>query len=215
MNPRTKRKLLRKKPSPDKVRVFDRSVCLLKTSNNSTSTTFCCSFLVIFLFVLHASPAEAKKPGSEALGPANGITVGPSAGWVEGGPIDNGLAAGVDLTYFHKIKTPVFFWISGGARMWKDKEVSRFMPYAESGIGLLFLNVGAGWGLGVNGPAAPWHAINLFVGINVPIWIPAKGHLLYFEPYYRPTWKVSQKGDGDGGAIHEVGALLKWCFGFY
>jgi hypothetical protein len=161
---------------------------------------------------LCASSPKADEADSEAYGPVSGITVGPSAGWVGGGPVDSGLAAGLDLTYFHKIKPPLFFWISGGARLWKEGEVSLVMPYAETGLGLLLINVGAGWCVGMNGDGSPWHAINLFVGLNAPIWSPAKGHLLYLEPYYRPTWNVSDEG---GGASHEVGALLKWCFGIH
>jgi len=180
-------------------------------NSNRLSKKFQKRFLLVLTVLFCSFSSTARATDWEGLGPKSGITLGPSAGWVDGGPVESGFATGLDLTYFHEVKTPVFFWISGGARLWKDSGTSLVIPYAEAGVGLLLVNVGAGWNMGLNGDGDPWHAVNLFVGFNAPLWTPAKGHLLYIEPYYRPQWIVS----GGRGASHEVGALLKWCFGFY
>ena len=70
---------------------------------------------------------------------------------------------------------------------------------------------GVGYGMGFLTPNVPAHSVHGFFGVAIPIWTPKKGHLLYVEPYYRPTWDVS---DNDGAVGHELGMMIKWLFGF-
>ena len=60
--------------------------------------------------------AGAPPPGG--WGTTRGLTIGPSVAWVGGKEMENAFAPGLDLTYFHRINTPLFVWISPGARLW-------------------------------------------------------------------------------------------------
>ncbi len=166
--------------------------------------------MVFVLVTAAGTSSQAGRFTSKDWGPRNGITLGPSVGWITGDPVENGVSTGIDLSYFHRITLPLFFWVSGGARVWIDKPNLPVLPYVETGLSILILSVGAGWNMGLNSGNNPWHGINMFVGLNAPIGSPAKGHSFYVTPYYRPTWDVSSD---DGTVTHEIGALVKWCFG--
>ncbi|MCP4603353.1 MAG: hypothetical protein GY847_23030 [Proteobacteria bacterium] len=167
--------------------------------------------LTLILGLAHAEELKAGDSRNTSWGPRNGFTVGPSAAWVHGDPIDNGVATGLDISYFHRIAFPLYFWVSVGTRAWIDNGNIPILPYAETGLSVLVLNTGIGYAAGFNTDNSPTHNINIFVGLNAPIWSPAKGQLFYFEPYYRPTWNLS---DSNRTVIHEVGGIVKWCWGW-
>ncbi len=153
--------------------------------------------------------ADAPPPGG--WGTTRGLTIGPSMAWVGGKEMENTFAPGLELTYFHRINTPLFAWISPGARLWIADGGTGVIPYIEAGLSFLFFNAGVGYGMGFLTPNVPAHSVHGFFGVAIPIWTPKKGHLLYVEPYYRPTWNVST---GDDTAGHELGMMIKWLFGF-
>ncbi len=153
--------------------------------------------------------AGAPPPGG--WGTTRGLTIGPSVAWVGGKEMENAFAPGLDLTYFHRINTPLFAWISPGARLWIVDGETGVIPYIEAGLGFLFFNAGVGYGMGFDPKTVPAHSVHGFFGVAIPIWTPKKGYLFYVEPYYRPTWDVS---DNDGAVGHELGMMIKWLFGF-
>ncbi len=162
----------------------------------------------VFLTALEVC-AIVPPPGG--WGTKSGLTLGPSVAWVGGKEMDNAFAPGLELTYFHKINTPLFAWISPGARLWIADGGTGVIPYIEAGLSFLFFNAGVGYGMGFRSKNVPSHSINAFFGVAIPIWTPKKGRLFYIEPYYRPTWNISDK---DAAAGHELGMMFKWLFGF-
>ncbi len=155
--------------------------------------------------------ADDLKAEKTSRGPKNGITLGPSMGWVGGEPIESGISTGLDISYFHRIVFPLYFWVSGGARAWIDNGEMPILPYVETGFGVVVLNAGVGYGPGVNTGSEISHNINIFVGLNAPIWSPKKGQMFYVEPYYRPTWNLLEGGNT---ISHEIGGTIKWCLGW-
>ena len=167
--------------------------------------------LIVFGAVLFfVKPAGADVSAAD-WGPVNGISIGPSAGWVGGNSIYNSFATGVEISYYHQITFPLYFWASLGARIWMSEEQMPILPYVETGLSVLLISAGAGYSTGLSKDNEMVHYINAFVGINVPIWSPAKRHLIYFLPYYRPTWNVSSD---NAHVSHEIGGFIKWIFGF-
>ena len=141
--------------------------------------------------------------------PDSGINLGVTGAWVGAGEMGNAGSAGAELTYFHRINAPLYYWLSAGARVWTDGDETGVIPYVETGLSMLYFNLGAGYGPGLASAEIPSHTVNLFVGIAVPIWAPRRGRLFFVEPYYRPAWDVS---GGSAPASHEVGLMLKWLF---
>ncbi|MCP4679046.1 MAG: hypothetical protein GY854_26865 [Deltaproteobacteria bacterium] len=177
-------------------------------ANNPTKLSMAAMTFVVF--VICSGPSAASELLPEGWGPTNGITLGPSAGWVGGGPVESATAVGLEASYFHQIVFPLYFWVSGGGRLWIEDNNLPVLPYIETGLGILLLNLGVGYSIGLNTPGSPSHNIHVFVGLNAPIWSPAKLHVFFIEPYYRPSWNIS----GGGQVSHEVGGILKWCMGF-
>jgi hypothetical protein len=166
---------------------------------------------VPLLVLLLAGPAAAGAPsGPPPRGGwdrGGGFTLGPAFGWAGGGAPDQAFATGLELTYFHELRNPLFAWISLGGRFWVNGHETSSLPYAEAGLTFVLLNVGGGYAprFVAGGPTA--HTAHLFVGVSIPIFSPARGQFFYIEPYYRPAWQVS---GGDAGPLHEVGLMLKW-----
>jgi hypothetical protein len=160
-----------------------------------------------------AGPAHAGAPGGPPpqgpWDPRHGLTLGPSLAWVGGGELGDAFSAGVELSYYHVVHTPLALWISAGARLWTNGDETPVLPYGEVGIALLVVVAGAGYSAGLGSDAAPAHAVHGFFGLALPLWTPKNGHLLYLEPYYRPCWDVSGAGQPPR---HELGVMLKWFF---
>ena len=152
--------------------------------------------------------AQAGTPPPGGWDPANGLTFGPSMGAVSAPHLGWAAAPGAELTYFHRINTPLYFWISAGARLFADREGIACLPYAETGLAILFFDLGIGYGRGIGDARAPRDALHGFVGLAIPLFSPGRGDLLYVEPYYRPTSALSP----ERSAIHEFGVMLKWLW---
>jgi hypothetical protein len=165
--------------------------------------------LLVCATVAAPVPAMAVTPPPGGWGPIGGVTAGASLSWVGGGDLGDAFGPGLELTYAHKLNTPLFFWVSGGVKLWTGQGEAGVIPYVETGLSFLILVVGAGYGPGLASDLAPAHGVNAFVGLAVPVWTPSKGHLLYLEPYYRPIWDVSP---GGAPVSHEVGLMIKWFF---
>lgn len=165
----------------------------------------------VFGASLFASRSARLDVGPEDWGPVNGIAIGPSAGWVDEKDFGNSFAAGLDFAYYHQITFPLYFWASTGVRMWLNDQQTPVFPYIETGLSVLLISAGAGYALGLNRKGDAVHYVNAFVAVNIPIWSPAKRHLFYISPYYRPTWDVSSDR---GNVSSEIGGLIKWTFGF-
>jgi hypothetical protein len=140
---------------------------------------------------------------------SSGITIGLFPAYVASGKMGNAFAAGVDLSYFHKIHAPVYFWISPGAKIYTKTDDTGLIPYVEAGLSALMLSVGAGYGRGFLSSNIPVNSINIFAAINIPIWVPKKGRLLYGSVYYRPVFAIKQE---DFPVSHETGIMIKWLF---
>jgi len=154
-----------------------------------------------------AAPGGPPPPGPWA--PHNGLTLGPSLGWVGGGELESAFAAGGELTYYHVLHTPLAVWVSGGARLWTDGAETPVLPYGEAGLSFMLAVVGAGYSAGLGSDQVADHAVHAFVGVAIPLWFPVPRQFLYLEPYYRPSWDVSGEGRP---ASHELGLMLKWFF---
>jgi hypothetical protein len=163
--------------------------------------------LALLLLGASARAAPEGPPPPGGWDPLNGVTFGPAAAWVGGGPLGNAFATGFELTYFQLIHTPLSIWASAGARLWTDGDQTPVLPYGEIGLSFAILVLGAGYTAGLNSDDVPDHGVHGFFGLAIPIWIPARGHFLYVEPYYRPTWDVTGEGRDTS---HELGAMLKW-----
>ncbi|MDJ0765418.1 MAG: hypothetical protein QNJ97_20725 [Myxococcota bacterium] len=171
----------------------------------------CVSLLMLVLSLCAIGSPSADPSRRRPYGPKRGITLGPSAGWITGEEIDSGATTGVDLTYFHKIRFPLYFWGSAGARVWVWDQTVPVLPYVETGLSLLLASVGVGYALGLHHPSGAIHHVSLITGLNAPLWSPKKRHLFYLQAYYRPTWDVSHM---PGSPVHEIGGYLKWCLGY-
>ena len=165
--------------------------------------------LLLCAIILIAAPsAKADKPPTGGWGANTGLNIGSSFAWVGGKNAKNAFAPGADVTYALRLNTPLFWWISAGTRLWTNKETPGILPYMETGFSFLFFNLGAGYaqGFGIN---VPKHSIHGFAGLAIPTWAPQKGHLLFIEPYWRPTFDITPNGHP---ATHELGVLIKWFF---
>jgi hypothetical protein len=157
---------------------------------------------------LHATAAGAVVPPLAGWHPGNAITFGPSMGAARAPRLGWVAVPGAELTYLHSVHTPLYFWLSAGARLFADREGVAGLPYVEAGLALLFVNLGIGYGRGLGDDRAPRDTINGFVGLAIPLYEPRRGHLLFLEPYYRPTGALTP----DRYAIHEFGVALKWLW---
>ena len=123
--------------------------------------------------------------------------------------MDHAVGYGPELTYFHRLKPPLYGWAGGGARFWTSQNDTGVLPYVETGMSFLIGTLGMGYAPGFLSDDVPDHSLHLFVGINVPLWRPKRGRLLYAMPYYRPVFPV---GDSQFPIAHELGVLIKWSF---
>lgn len=140
--------------------------------------------------------------GHDAVG---GVNAGFATGYA-GGAFPHAFAGSVEVTWWHRVRLPVFCWASAGGRVWTDTDTTALIPYAEAGLSLLALSVGAGYGPGLLAGEAPAHGVHLYLGLAVPLWSAAHGVLLYAAPYYRPTWDVAAGGHP---LFHEAGLGLR------
>jgi len=164
---------------------------------------------IAFAFLCRTPLAQAGPPPG-GWGAIRGINLGTSAAWVGGGRLENAFAPGLDLTFFQRIHTPLFFWVSTGARIWTAGGDTGVIPYVETGLSMMFLTAGVGTGAGFGAEnTVPTWSVHLMLGVPIPVWAPIMGHLLFIEPYYRPTFNVSHDSFPTS---HEVGILLKWFF---
>jgi hypothetical protein len=155
-------------------------------------------------------PALADAPQGPPPGggwnPKGGIAVGPSLGYA-GGRFPHSFAGGAEVSFSWRLNMPLFWWISGGARTWIAADEKTAIPYLETGLSLLYLVLGAGYGAGLPSGPAPAHCLHGHAGLSFPLWSPAHGKLLHAGPYYRPVWDVSGPARP---ACHEVGLMIKW-----
>jgi hypothetical protein len=158
---------------------------------------------------LFPPPASAEAPDGPPPGGGydgvSGVNLGCSTGYVGGG-FPHAFAGSLELTWWRRVHLPIFFWASAGGRVWTDLEIAALIPYAEIGLSVLYLDLGAGYGPGLLAEEAPDHGVHLYAGLAIPLWHASHGVLLYAAPYYRPTWDVA---DGDHPVFHEAGLALK------
>jgi len=166
--------------------------------------------LLLCAIILTAAPStKAGKPPTGGWGANTGLSTGSSFAWMGGKNTKNTFAPGADITYALRLNTPLFWWISAGTRLcWTNKNTPQILPYAETGFSFLFFNLGAGYAPGFSNNV-PKHSIHGFAGLAIPIWAPQKGHLLFVEPYWRPTFDVTVN---EYPITHELGVLIKWFF---
>lgn len=145
-------------------------------------------------------PAGWHPDDALAFGPSIGAVLAPDLGWA--------VAPGAELTYSHRLHTPLYFWLSAGARLFADSEDVSCFPYAEAGLSFLVFTVGLGYGHGFGDDRAPRDELHGFVGVSIPLYTPRRGRLLFVEPYYRPTGALTPARY----AVHELGAMLKWLW---
>jgi len=157
--------------------------------------------------------AFAGEPGAAPKGPppgggydaVSGVNAGLSTGYA-GGAFPHAFAGAVELTWWRRVRLPIFLWVSTGGRVWTDLDDTALIPYAEAGLSLLYLSLGAGFGTGFLADAAPRYGVHLYAGLAIPLWHAAHGVLLYAAPYYRPTWDVATD---EHPVFHEAGLSLK------
>jgi len=157
---------------------------------------------------LLAAVPIAGAPPPAGWHPEDGLTFGPSIGAVRAPHLGWAAAPGAELTYFHRLHTPLYLWISAGARLFADRDGVAGLPYAEIGLSFLVFNLGVGYGRGIGDDRAPRDTIHGFVGVAIPLYTPRRGNILYIEPYYRPTGALTP----DTYPVHEFGAMLKWLW---
>jgi len=157
--------------------------------------------------LLSAFPV-AGAPPSAGWHPEDGLSFGPSIGAVRSPGLGWAMSPGAELTYFHRLHTPLHLWITAGARLFADRDGVAGVPYAEIGLSFLVFNLGLGYGRGIGDDRAPRDMIHGFVGVAIPLYTPRRGNILYVEPYYRPTGALTP----DTYAVHELGAMLKWLW---
>lgn len=169
-----------------------------------------CQMAIFGAFLLSIISTETRAGGPRPdWGPELGVTVGPAVGYASFKD-KQGVAPGVDASFYHVIRIPFYFWVSAGGRMIFEGDRTPVMPYVETGFGIVLINVGVGYSPALNYGSVVPHFVQLFLGINAPIWSPKKQHLIYIEPYYRPAWEVSGVLSG---TRHEVGGQIRWMWG--
>ena len=173
------------------------------------TTVSALAIVISATIALFSEAAMAGAPPPGGWGTINGVNLGVTGAWVGKGELKHAVSPGLDLTYFHRIHTPLYYWISTGARVWTTCCRTGVIPYLETGLSFLVFNLGVGYGPGLASEYIPRHSVNILISIAAPVWTHKRGRLFYLEPYYRPTWDVS--GD-DSPAAHEVGLMLKWLF---
>lgn len=169
------------------------------------------SLVAVFslLITLWSGALFAGPPPPGGWAPSNGISMGISGAYVNGGRINNGFCPALDFTFFQKIHRPIFWWGSLGTRFWLSQKGNGIIPYVETGLSIMILNIGVGYGPGAGSSWVPKHSIHMFTGINIPVYVPKKGRLFYVEPYYRPTFPINED---QFPTAHEVGVMVKWLF---
>jgi hypothetical protein len=178
---------------------------------SSRATAFaprCAAAAALVAIALATCSAGAIEPPPAGWVPEDGLTFGPSIAAVRAPRLGWATAPGAELTYFHRINTPLNFWISAGARLFTDADGVSGFPYAETGLSLLIVNLGIGYGRGFGDARAPRDTIHGFIGVAIPIFTPSRGNLLYVEPYYRPVGALTP----ERFAVHEFGLMIKWLW---
>jgi len=168
----------------------------------------CAAVAALLAVAVWTHAAGAIEPPPAGWVPENGLTFGPSIAAVRAPRLGWATAPGAELTYFHRIHTPLYFWLSAGARLFADADGVSGFPYAETGLSLLFLDLGIGYGRGIGDERAPRDTIHGFIGLAIPVFTPGRGNLLYVEPYYRPVGALTP----ERFAVHEFGLMLKWLW---
>ncbi len=178
------------------------------TSSRVPSVALCVAVAALLAATLWARTAGTVEPPPAGWHPENGLSFGPTMGAVRAQRLGWAAAPGAELTYFHRLHTPLYFWFSAGARLFADRDGVAGLPYAEAGLSLLFLNLGFGYGRGVGDDRAPRDTLHGFVGLAIPLYTPRRGHLLYVEPYYRPGGALTP----ERFAFYELGVMVKWLW---
>jgi hypothetical protein len=168
----------------------------------------CAAVAALLALALATSAAVAIEPPPAGWDPRDGLTFGPSIAAVRAPRLGWATAPGAELTYFHRINTPLYFWLSAGARLFADPDRVSGLPYAETGLSFLILDIGFGYGRGIGDGRAPRDTIHGFIGLAIPIFMPGPGNLLFVEPYYRPIGALTP----ERFAVHEFGLMIKWLW---
>ncbi|MBN2344114.1 MAG: hypothetical protein JXX29_13545 [Deltaproteobacteria bacterium] len=179
---------------------------MLKLMKRILATMMLTMGLLIGMPAFSAHPSGTPPQGGWK--PGNGITFGGGAAYLHGGEFSHAFLPSVELSYFHKLKSPLMWWLSGGGKFVIANETVA-IPFWETGLNMLMANLGVGYGVGLPDTMGTHH-INLFVGLSAPVYIPRRGRLLYLQLYYRPIWSLSTEHP----TSHEMGVMLKWLISF-
>ena len=174
----------------------------------AASTPLNAAIAALLAVALWAPASGAGAPPPAGWHPEDGLSFGPSMDAVHAPRLGWAAAPGAELTYFHRLHTPLYFWLSAGARLFADRDGVAGLPYAETGLSFLVLNLGLGYGRGIGDDRVPQDTLHGFVGLAIPLYTPRRGHILYVEPYYRPTGALTP----ERFAVHEFGVMLKWLW---